>query len=98
MPTITGIIADRWINAEKIYGILHILYAGVLFYLPQVTSPENFFVVMLLAMIFICQPLHWQILFLIHYWKDHHYDVVKDFPPIRVWEPLVSLLQCGLPI
>ena len=27
MPTITGIIADRWINAEKIYGILHILYA-----------------------------------------------------------------------
>ena len=85
MPTITGIIADRWINAEKIYGILHILYAGVLFYLPQVTSPENFFVVMLLAMIFymptiaLANSISYTLL------KDHHYDVVKDFPPIRVW-------------
>ncbi len=85
MPTIIGIIADRWINAEKIYGILHIFYAGVLFYLPQVTSPENFFVVMLLAMIFymptiaLANSISYTLL------KDHHYDVVKDFPPIRVW-------------
>jgi NHS family xanthosine MFS transporter len=27
MPTITGIIADKWINAEKLYAYLHILYA-----------------------------------------------------------------------
>jgi NHS family xanthosine MFS transporter len=32
MPTITGIMADRFINAERLYGILHLLYAGVLFY------------------------------------------------------------------
>jgi NHS family xanthosine MFS transporter len=61
------------------------LYAGVLFYLPQVTSPENFFVVMLLAMIFymptiaLANSISYTLL------KDHHYDVVKDFPPIRVW-------------
>ena len=24
MPAIAGIIADRWINAEKLYGIFHI--------------------------------------------------------------------------
>ena len=42
MPTLVGIIADRWINAERIYGILHILYAAVLFYLPQVTTPDTF--------------------------------------------------------
>jgi NHS family xanthosine MFS transporter len=30
MPALTGIIADRWINAEKLYGILHIL-SGLLF-------------------------------------------------------------------
>ena len=24
MPAIAGIIADRWVNAEKLYGIFHI--------------------------------------------------------------------------
>ena len=26
-PTLMGLVADRWINAERVYGILHILYA-----------------------------------------------------------------------
>jgi hypothetical protein len=26
--TLTGIIADRWLNAEKLYGILHMCYAA----------------------------------------------------------------------
>ena len=85
MPTLVGIIADRWINAERIYGILHILYAAVLFYLPQVTTPDTFFVVMLLAMVFymptiaLANSISYTIL------KNNSYDVVKDFPPIRVW-------------
>jgi NHS family xanthosine MFS transporter len=53
MPTLTGIIADRWINAEKLYGALHILYGVVLFFIPQVATPETFIYVMLLAMCFI---------------------------------------------
>ena len=85
MPTLVGIIADRWINAERIYGILHILYAAVLFYLPQVTTPDTFFAVMLLAMVFymptiaLANSISYTLL------KNNHYDVVKDFPPIRVW-------------
>ena len=85
MPTLVGIIADRWINAERIYGILHILYAAVLFYLPQVTTPDTFFAVMLLAMVFymptiaLANSISYTLL------KNNSYDVVKDFPPIRVW-------------
>jgi NHS family xanthosine MFS transporter len=30
-----GIIADRWINAEKLYGALHILYGVVLFFIHK---------------------------------------------------------------
>ena len=30
MPAITGIIADKFINAEKLYGILHILSGAAL--------------------------------------------------------------------
>ncbi len=85
MPTITGIIADRWINAEKLYGFLHIAYAAVLFYLPQVNDPNTFFWVMLIAMacymptIALNNSISYTVL------KSNNYDVVKDFPPIRVW-------------
>lgn len=86
MPTLTGIIADRWVNAEKLYGLLHICYAMVLFYLPQVTSPDNFIYVMLLAMccymptIALSNSISYTALK-----NSEGSDVVKDFPPIRVW-------------
>ncbi|HEX8334760.1 MAG TPA: MFS transporter, partial [Segetibacter sp.] len=52
MPAITGIIADKWMNAEKLYGILHILYGLVLFYVPQVTDADTLYYVIFAAMIF----------------------------------------------
>lgn len=85
MPTLTGIIADKWINAEKLYGALHILYAAVLFYIPQVTSPSEFIGVMFVAMccymptIALSNSVSYTLL------KNNGGDVVKDFPPIRVW-------------
>jgi NHS family xanthosine MFS transporter len=86
MPTLTGIMADRWINAEKLYGVLHILYALILFYLPEVTSPDHFIYVMLLAMccymptIALSNSISYTALK-----NNADNDVVKDFPPIRVW-------------
>jgi MFS transporter, NHS family, xanthosine permease len=52
MPTICGIIADRWMNAEKLYGLLHIFGGITLLYVPQINDPSSFFWVILLAMIF----------------------------------------------
>ena len=43
MPALTGIIADKWINAERLYGILHILYGVVLFYVPKVDDPDTLY-------------------------------------------------------
>lgn len=85
MPTITGIIADRWVNAEKLYGILHILYAGVLFYLPQVTEPTTFIYIMLLAMCFYMPTISLSNSISYTSLKLSNKDVVKDFPPIRVF-------------
>ncbi len=85
MPTLTGIIADRWINAEKLYGTLHILYAIVLFSLPQINDPSTFIYVMFAAMccymptIALSNSVSYTAL------KNNGNDVVKDFPPIRVW-------------
>ncbi|SMC95455.1 nucleoside permease [Pedobacter nyackensis] len=85
MPTLTGIIADKWVNAEVLYGILHILYAGVLFYIPQVESPNSFFWVMLLAMCFYMPTISLSNSISYTTLKSRAFDVIKDFPPIRVW-------------
>lgn len=85
MPTITGIIADRWINAEKLYAFLHICYAAVLFYLPQVDDPTTFFWIMLLAMCCYMPTIALNNSIAYNVLNTNGYDVVKDFPPIRVW-------------
>jgi len=86
MPTLTGIIADRWINAERLYGILHILYAGALFVLTKVEDPTRFIYVMFVAMCFYMPTiaLHNSIAYTALK-NNPDSDVVKDFPPIRVF-------------
>ena len=85
MPALTGIIADRWMNAEKLFGILHILYGITLLFLPSVVSPENFFWVMLVAMFFYMPTISLSNSIAYNILKNNNYDVVKVFPPIRVW-------------
>ncbi|MBN9285528.1 MULTISPECIES: nucleoside permease [Flavobacterium] len=85
MPTLTGIIADRWVNAEKLYGILHILYAAVLFYMPQVGTPTMFIYIMLLAMCFYMPTISLSNSISYTALKQNNSDIVKDFPPIRVF-------------
>src|SRR5690606_15199646 len=85
MPTFMGIIADRWINAEKLYSMLHLLYAATLFYLPEVDNPQTFFYVMLLAMCFYMPTLALSNSISYTTLVAQEYDVVKVFPPIRVW-------------
>ncbi|NCU03721.1 MAG: nucleoside permease [Chitinophagaceae bacterium] len=85
MPAITGIIADKWVNAERLYGILHILYGAVLLYVPQVKDADTLFYVMLLAMIFYMPTISLSNSIAYTILKRNNYDVVKIFPPIRVW-------------
>ncbi|HMK02965.1 MAG TPA: nucleoside permease, partial [Ferruginibacter sp.] len=85
MPAITGIIADKWINAEKLYGILHILYGVVLFYVPSVNDPDTLYYVILSAMIFYMPTISLSNSIAYTILKNNNYDVVKVFPPIRVW-------------
>jgi NHS family xanthosine MFS transporter len=85
MPAITGIIADKWINAEKLYGILHIFYGIILLYVPFVNDPDTLYYVIFGAMICymptisLSNSIGYSIL------KSNNFDVVKSFPPIRVW-------------
>lgn len=85
MPTICGIIADRWVNAEKLYGILHILGGLTLLYIPMAANPVSFFWGILVAMIFYMPTIALSNSVAYNALKKSGLDVVKDFPPIRVW-------------
>lgn len=85
MPALTGIIADRWVNAEKLYGVLHILGGLALACIPMVDNPAAFFWVIFAAMICYMPTISLSNSIAYTILKSNDFDVIKVFPPIRVW-------------
>jgi NHS family xanthosine MFS transporter len=85
MPTVFGIIADRWANTERLYGVLHIFYAMGLVCLAQVTDPDMFFWVMLFSMGCYMPTLALSNALAYSALSRENYDIIKIFPQIRVW-------------
>jgi len=85
MPPISGIIADKYLNLEKLYGIHHILYGIILLFLPAIDSPSTFFWVLLIGMMFYMPTLSLSNSLSYAVLKKFNFNVIKDYPPIRVW-------------
>lgn len=85
MPAIAGIVADRWINAEKLYGVFHICGGIVLFMVPMVNDPSDMFWIMLLNMVFYMPTIALAITIAYSALKNKGLDIIKEYPPIRVW-------------
>ncbi len=85
MPAVVGIIADKYINAQKLLGLLHIAGAVGLYSLAHVTDYDMFFWIILgylmlyMPTIGLANAVSYSIL------EDNQYDIIKVFPPIRVW-------------
>lgn len=50
-PFVIGIIADRYFNAERILGILHLLGAVLMYFMYQSSNFDNFYMLVLVYMI-----------------------------------------------
>jgi MFS transporter, NHS family, xanthosine permease len=85
MPALMGALADRMFNAEKLYGALHLAGAAMLAYIPQVQDPATMFWVMLVTMIFYMPTIALAITVAYNALRQNNLDVVRDYPPIRVW-------------
>jgi NHS family xanthosine MFS transporter len=85
MPGIMGIIADKWLRAERAYLLCHLVCAGVLLYATTVTDPDTMFWVMLInAMAYmptiaLSNSVSYACL------AQSGQDPVTSFPPIRVF-------------
>jgi nucleoside transporter len=84
MPTLFGILADKW-KANRVYALLHLLFGGTMCFLPMMNAPIPFFWVLLVAMCFYMPTigLNNAIGFIIL--QKEGKDPTLYFPPIRVW-------------
>ncbi|MDR1720444.1 MAG: nucleoside permease [Dysgonamonadaceae bacterium] len=85
MPTIAGIIADRWINAERLLGFLHILGAACLFAASKTTEFNQLYLCMFLnALVFMPTiGLSYSVCYSVM--SRNGLNTERDFPPIRSW-------------
>jgi len=85
MPALTGYVADRWMNAERLYGILQVVYGLILLYVPYVDDPDVLYYVVFGAMICYMPTISLSNTISYAILKSNGMDVIKTFPPIRVW-------------
>ena len=85
MPALAGVIADRWINAEKLLGFFHLAGAVCLFLVPQMQNPTQMFTLMLVNMMFYMPTISLSITVSYSAMKKANMDIVKEYPPIRVF-------------
>ena len=84
MPTLFGIIADKW-QAKYVFAILHLLFGATMCFLPLIDAPMAFFWVLLIAMCFYMPTIGLNNSIGFNILKKEGKDPTKDFPPIRVW-------------
>jgi NHS family xanthosine MFS transporter len=85
MPGLTGIVADRWANAERVYGICHLVGGGLLLWGSTVADFDTLYLIMLLnAMVYmptiaLNNTVSYKVL------TQSGLDLVQTFPRVRVW-------------
>ena len=91
MPTVMGIIADRYVQPQRLLGICHLVagaamiglcYMGMSCEMPDKTA---FISLYTLSVAFYMPTLALSNTTAFTILKDHGLDTVKDFPPIRVF-------------
>jgi len=91
MPSILGIIADRWIQAQKMLSLSHML-AGLFMasaacycWLTPVIEFGPLFTLYTLSVAFFMPTIGLANSVAFNALTKHNMDTIKDFPPIRIW-------------
>ncbi|MDH5608836.1 MAG: nucleoside permease [Cyclobacteriaceae bacterium] len=83
-PFIVGLIADRYFNAERILGVIHLIGAGLMYMCANATDFNDFYPYLLAYMV-----LYMPTLALVNSVAFRQMDdPSKDFSKIRVWGTL----------
>ena len=90
MPTLMGIVADKWIQPQRLLGLCHLAAGAGMIALCMIgasqTMPDKtvFMTIYTLSVAFYMPTLALSNTVAFKILQDHGRDTVKDFPPIRV--------------
>jgi len=99
MPGIMGIIADRWIPAQKLLGVCHFLAAAFLVLAAPMTDYSTLYSLILCSVMFYMPTIALSNSVAYNALTKGGFNTVKDFPPIRVWGTvgfIVSMIAVDL--
>ena len=85
MPAIMGVLADRFIPAQKLMGICHLLAGGFLALGAMQTAYNSLYIYVLLSVMFYMPTIALSNSVAFNALTKAKMDTVKAFPPIRVW-------------
>jgi len=92
MPALMGIVADKFIQPQRLLGLCHLaaaLFMGLAWYYgfthPEATSFVTIFTLYTLSVAFFMPTISLANTVAFSILKRNGYDTVKDFPPIRVF-------------
>ena len=99
MPALMGIVADRWIPAQRLLGYCHLLAGMFMFVLSwygyvagNSTDFSTLFSLYSLSVAFYMPTLALTNSVAYFSLKQKGYDIVKDFPPIRIFGTIGFIL------
>jgi len=85
MPALLGILADKYIRAEVVLGISHILGGFALYYASTVTSADEMYWAIFAVSCFYMPTIALSNSVSYSLLSKNNFDIQKSFAPIRVW-------------
>ena len=102
MPALLGIVADRFVNAERLLGICHLVGGVIMFTLTEVTDHNTFFWLMLLYTMAYMPTLALSNSIAFYTLKDQKLDIVSMVgQPIKtncIWQQAYPLHTDYMPL
>ncbi len=85
MPALLGIVADKWVQSERLLGICHLLGAAFLLFAAFVTEFSTFYIAILLHSLMYMPTISLANSVSFNALEKDGFDVMMVFPKIRVW-------------
>ncbi len=85
MPALLGVVADKWVQSERLFGICHLFGAAFLLFAAFVTDINTFYIAILLHSLMYMPTISLSNSVSFNALEKEGFDVMTAFPKIRVW-------------
>lgn len=85
MPALMGIIADKYLSAQKVLGICHLIAGGLIYFATTASTSSEMYWIIFATSCFYMPTIALNNSVSYNILSRNNYNVQKDFTPIRVW-------------